>query len=189
MDFSIMVYAVIALVGVAIGWLFASYQHAQQKAEQLAEREEMVAELSAAKQQITQSEHWRAECELLNNEVRSLQSINTSLEADLREVTTRMEAAQQHADDKIRQMINSEQRLSEQFENLANRIFEHSNRRVDEQHTVTRCNTEQGNETDDSRNTDFSCCNHQSKYTTDQCQRKIQQDDARLFHAAELIIQ
>ncbi|MBF1856675.1 hypothetical protein, partial [Escherichia coli] len=46
MDFSIMVYAVIALVGVAIGWLFASYQHAQQKAEQLAEREEMVAELS-----------------------------------------------------------------------------------------------------------------------------------------------
>ena len=79
MDFSIMVYAVIALVGVAIGWLFASYQHAQQKAEQLAEREEMVAELSAAKQQITQSEHWRAECELLNNEVRSLQSINTSL--------------------------------------------------------------------------------------------------------------
>ncbi|XNM61780.1 DNA recombination protein RmuC [Escherichia coli] len=70
---------------------------------------------------------------LLNNEVRSLQSINTSLEADLREVTTRMEAAQQHADDKIRQMINSEQRLSEQFENLANRIFEHSNRRVDEQ--------------------------------------------------------
>ena len=94
MDFSIMVYAVIALVGVAIGWLFASYQHAQQKAEQLAEREEMVAELSAAKQQITQSEHWRAECELLNNEVRSLQSINTSLEADLREVTTRMEAAQ-----------------------------------------------------------------------------------------------
>ncbi|MBB2415494.1 MULTISPECIES: DNA recombination protein RmuC [unclassified Escherichia] len=133
MDFSIIVYAIIALVSVAIGWLFASYQHAQQKAEQLAEREEMVAELSAAKQQITQSEHWREECELLNNEVRSLQSINTSLEADLREVTTRMEAAQQHADDKIRQMINSEQRLSEQFENLANRIFEHSNRRVDEQ--------------------------------------------------------
>ncbi|MDI8978014.1 MFS transporter, partial [Salmonella enterica subsp. enterica serovar Lubbock] len=42
----------------------------------------------------------------------------TSLEADLREVTTRLEATQQHAEDKIRQMINSEQRLSEQFENL-----------------------------------------------------------------------
>ncbi len=102
------------------------------KSQQLAEREEMVAELSAAKQQITQSEHWRAECELLDNEVRSLQDLHL-WQADLREVTTRMEAAQQHADDKIRQMINSEQRLSEQFENLANRIFEHSNRRVDEQ--------------------------------------------------------
>ena len=133
MDISIIIYAVIALVGIALGWLIASYQHAQQKAEQFAEREEMVAALSAAKQQLAQSEHWRDECELLNNELRSLRSINTSLEADLREVTTRMEATQQHAEDKIRQMINSEQRLSEQFENLANRIFEQSNRRVDEQ--------------------------------------------------------
>jgi DNA recombination protein RmuC len=80
-----------------------------------------------------QEAHWRDECELLNNELRSLRDINTSLEADLREVTTRLESTQLHAEDKIRQMINSEQRLSEQFENLANRIFEHSNRRVDEQ--------------------------------------------------------
>lgn len=48
-------------------------------------------------------------------------------------MTTRLESTQLHAEDKIRQMMNSEQRLSEQFENLANRIFEHSNRRVDEQ--------------------------------------------------------
>lgn len=74
-----------------------------------------------------------AEYELLNNELRNLRDINTSLEADLREVTTRLESTQLHAEDKIRQMINSEQRLGEQFENLANRIFEHSNRRVDEQ--------------------------------------------------------
>ncbi|MFX4316021.1 DNA recombination protein RmuC, partial [Enterobacter sp. 63] len=133
MDISILIYAVIALVGVGIGWLISSYQHAQHKADQLAEREEMVAELSAAKQQLTQSGHWRDECELLNNELRNLRDINTSLEADLREVTTRLESTQLHAEDKIRQMINSEQRLSEQFENLANRIFEHSNRRVDEQ--------------------------------------------------------
>ena len=113
MDISIIIYAVIALVGIALGWLIASYQHAQQKAEQFAEREEMVAALSAAKQQLAQSEHWRDECELLNNELRSLRSINTSLEADLREVTQRMEATQQHAEDKIRQMINSKQRLRE----------------------------------------------------------------------------
>ncbi len=90
-------------------------------------------ELSAARQQLAQEAHWREECELLNNELRSLRDINTSLEADLREVTTRLESTQLHAEDKIRQMMNSEQRLSEQFENLANRIFEHSNRRVDEQ--------------------------------------------------------
>lgn len=133
MDFSIMVLRS-HCVGGCGNWLaVCQLSTCAAKAEQLAEREEMVAELSAAKQQITQSEHWRAECELLNNEVRSLQSINTSLEADLREVTTRMEAAQQHADDKIRQMINSEQRLSEQFENLCQPYFEHSNRRVDEQ--------------------------------------------------------
>jgi DNA recombination protein RmuC len=130
---SIIMYAMIALAGMAIGWLFAGYQHALQKAGQLAEREELVAGLSAAKQQLAQNVHWREECELLNNELRNLRSINTSLEVDLREVTTRLQATQQHAEDKIRQMINSEQRLSEQFENLAHRIFEQSNRRMDEQ--------------------------------------------------------
>lgn len=133
MDITIILYAVLALAGVGVGWLIASYQQAQHKAEQLAEREEIVASLSAARQQVALSEHWREECELLNNELRNLRDINTSLEADLREVTTRLEATQLHAEDKIRQMINSEQRLSEQFENLANRIFEQSNRRVDEQ--------------------------------------------------------
>jgi len=128
-DISILIYAVVALVSVAVGWLISSYQHAQMKAEQLAEREEIVSELSATKQQLAQGSHWRDECELLNNELRNLRDINTSLEADLREVTTRLESTQLHAEDKIRQMINSEQRLSEQFENLANRIFEHSNRR------------------------------------------------------------
>lgn len=133
MDIAIFIYFLVALAGVALGWLAASYRVAQQRAEQLVEERDIYGELSAAKQQLAQNAHWREECELLNNELRSLREINTSLEADLREVTTRLEATQHHAEDKIRQMINSEQRLSEQFENLANRIFEHSNRRVDEQ--------------------------------------------------------
>lgn len=133
MDITLLIYVLVALVGIALGWLAAGYRVAQQRAEQLAEERDIYGELSAAKQQLAQNAHWRDECELLNNELRSLREINTSLEADLREVTTRLEATQHHAEDKIRQMINSEQRLSEQFENLANRIFEHSNRRVDEQ--------------------------------------------------------
>ncbi|MEA1394279.1 DNA recombination protein RmuC, partial [Salmonella enterica] len=134
MDITLMISAVVALAaGAVIGWL-ATKAHADQiRADLIEERRELDIELSAARQQLAQEAHWRSECELLNNELRSLHSINTSLEADLREVTTRLEATQQHAEDKIRQMINSEQRLSEQFENLANRIFEHSNRRVDEQ--------------------------------------------------------
>ncbi|QKN83746.1 DNA recombination protein RmuC [Scandinavium goeteborgense] len=134
MDISIILSAVAALiVGAAFGWL-ASKSHADRlRADFIEERHELDIELNAAKQQLAQNAHWRDECELLNNELRSLREINTSLEADLREVSTRLESTQLHAEDKIRQMVNSEQRLSEQFENLANRIFEHSNRRVDEQ--------------------------------------------------------
>ncbi|MDV0377975.1 DNA recombination protein RmuC [Klebsiella grimontii] len=134
MDISIIMSAVAALaVGLIVGWL-ATKAHADQiRADLIEERRELDIELSAARQQLVQESHWREECELLNNELRSLRDINASLEADLREVTTRLESTQLHAEDKIRQMVNSEQRLSEQFENLANRIFEHSNRRVDEQ--------------------------------------------------------
>lgn len=124
MNITLMISAVVALAaGAVIGWL-ATKAHADQiRADLIEERRELDIELSAARQQLAQEAHWRSECELLNNELRSLHSINTSLEADLREVTTRLEATQQHAEDKIRQMINSEQRLSEQFENLANRIL------------------------------------------------------------------
>lgn len=134
MDISVIISAVVALAaGILFGWLAMKSRADQIRADLIEERRELDIALSAARQQIAQGEHWRDECELLNNELRNLREINSSLEADLREVTTRLESTQLHAEDKIRQMINSEQRLSEQFENLANRIFEHSNRRVDEQ--------------------------------------------------------
>lgn len=133
MDISILLSVAAAIAGLLIGWL-ATKSHADRlRADLTEERRELDIELSAARQRLAQNQHWRDECELLNNELRSLREINTSLEADLREVTTRLESTQLHAEDKIRQMINSEQRLSEQFENLANRIFEQSNRRVEEQ--------------------------------------------------------
>lgn len=133
MDISILLSAAAAIAGLLIGWL-ATKSHADRlRADLSEERRELDIELSAARQRLVQNQHWRDECELLNNELRSLREINASLEADLREVTTRLESTQLHAEDKIRQMINSEQRLSEQFENLANRIFEQSNRRVEEQ--------------------------------------------------------
>ncbi|PPY55329.1 DNA recombination protein RmuC, partial [Escherichia coli] len=104
--------------GLMVGWLATKARADQIRADLIEERRELDIELSAARQQLAQEAHWREECELLNNELRSLRDINTSLEADLREVTTRLESTQLHAEDKIRQMMNSEQRLSEQFENL-----------------------------------------------------------------------
>lgn len=133
MDISILLSAAAAIAGLLIGWLATKFHADRLRADLTEERRELDIELSAARQRLVQNQHWRDECELLNNELRSLREINTSLEADLREVTTRLESTQLHAEDKIRQMINSEQRLSEQFENLANRIFEQSNRRVEEQ--------------------------------------------------------
>ncbi|MDY0973144.1 DNA recombination protein RmuC [Siccibacter turicensis] len=133
MEISLLLILAVALVGVLTGWLAASLRGAQRQAALLAEQREVYGDLSAARQQLAQSEHWREECALLDNELRSLREINSSLEADLREVSTRLETTQINADDKLRQMINSEQRLSEQFEILANRIFEQSHRRVEEQ--------------------------------------------------------
>ena len=133
MDISYLVLAVVALAGVAVGWLMSGLRTAQQKAELLAEQRDIYGELSAAREALAHNQHWRDECELLNNELRNLREINSSLESDLREVTTRLEATQVHAEEKLRQMMSSEQRLSEQFENLANRIFEQSRRQVDEQ--------------------------------------------------------
>lgn len=133
MDISIIIYILIALAGMLVGWLGASYRAARHHAVLLAGQRDIYGDLTAARQQITQNAHWREECGQLNDELRNLRDINTSLAADLREVTTRLESTKLHAEDKIRQMLHSEQRLNEQFENLANRIFEHSNRRVDEQ--------------------------------------------------------
>ena len=54
MDIAVVIYALVALAGIVIGWLAASYRVAQQRAEQLAEERDVYGELSAAKQQVAQ---------------------------------------------------------------------------------------------------------------------------------------
>ena len=133
MEFSLLLTMTVALAGVLLGWLGASLRATQRQADLLAEQRDVFSELSATKQALAQNQHWREECEMLNGELRTLREINSSLEADLREVTTLLETTRQHNDDKLRQMMSSEQRLSEQFETLANRIFDRSHRQVEEQ--------------------------------------------------------
>jgi len=91
------------------------------------------SQLAAGHEKLQQLNHWRNECELLNQELRAQREVNSAQEAELREVTIRLEETRMAAEEKQRLLINSEQRLTTQFENLANRIFEHSGRKVDEQ--------------------------------------------------------
>lgn len=133
MDISILFGLGIALSGALTGWLLASLRAAQRLSAFQEQQKEVYGELTAARQELLQQQHWKDECEQLNRELRTQLEINSAQEADLRELTTLLEQTRLHAEDKHRQMINSEQRLSEQFENLANRIFEQSGRKVEEQ--------------------------------------------------------
>ncbi|MCS3434456.1 DNA recombination protein RmuC [Klebsiella sp. BIGb0407] len=123
----------IALLAALMGWLVASLRATQRQALLQEEQRELYGELTAARQELQLNQHWRDECEQLNRELRTQLEINSGQEADIRELTTLLEQTRLNADEKQRQMLNSEQRLGEQFENLANRIFEHSGRKVEEQ--------------------------------------------------------
>ena len=97
------------------------------------ELRDLYVRLAAAEERLVPLDHWRNECEQLNRELRALREVNSAQEAELREVTIRLEETRMGAEEKQRLLMNSEQRLTSQFENLANRIFEQSGRKVDEQ--------------------------------------------------------
>ncbi|MEA1062622.1 DNA recombination protein RmuC [Erwinia sp. HR93] len=133
MDNSLLLVIIMVLAGVGAGWLLASLRAAQKLALEHTAQRELYGELMAARQQLQQAEYWHEECERLNGELRHQLEINGVQEADLRELSTRLEETRINAEEKVRQMMSSEHRLSEQFENLAHRIFEQNSRRVDEQ--------------------------------------------------------
>lgn len=108
-------------------------RHEQQLRQSELELRNLHSQLAAGHEKLQQLNHWRNECELLNQELRAQREVNSAQEAELREVTIRLEETRMAAEEKQRLLINSEQRLTTQFENLANRIFEHSGRKVDEQ--------------------------------------------------------
>ncbi|HBI08310.1 MAG TPA: DNA recombination protein RmuC [Erwinia persicina] len=111
--------------------LLDAHLHTQKQNEQ--ELRQLHGSLAAAGEKLHQLDHWRGEAEQLTRELRNQLEINASHEAELREVTIRLEETRMAAEEKQRLLVNSEQRLNAQFENLANRIFENSGRRVDEQ--------------------------------------------------------
>src|SRR5471030_1917888 len=110
----------------------AHHQCEQQLRNGEREMRDLYARLATAEERLAPLAHWRQECEQLNQELRAQRENNSAQEAELREVTIRLEETRLGAEEKQRLLINSEQRLTAQFENLANRIFEQSGRKVDE---------------------------------------------------------
>ncbi len=161
MDFQIVIYAVLVLVGTVLGWLVALLRQGQSQALQHAQFENLQQQFSQSEQNIQQLQqqlhhaqqqvnqwqtqavvagekaeqlpYWREQTEQLNQELRHQFEINRVQEAELREATTRLQESQRAAEEKHRLLVDSEQRLTTQFENLASRIFEQTHRRVDEQ--------------------------------------------------------
>ncbi|KMQ79624.1 DNA recombination protein RmuC [Edwardsiella ictaluri] len=122
-----------SLAGMVIGWLAAALRTQQARVAHEQALGALDSQLAAAQERIAQQRLWHEECERLNQELRAQRDVNSAQEAELREVTIRLEETRMGAEEKQRLLLNAEQRLNVQFENLANRIFEHSGRRVEEQ--------------------------------------------------------
>lgn len=161
MDLQVVIYSALLLVGAVVGWLLSVFRHyqrgavtletlrhteqqsqywqttSQQQQQQVQQLQQELrqwhATAAAAEEKLQQLAYWRQQSEQLTQELRHQLDINRVQESELREVTTRLEESQRAAEEKHRLLVNSEQRLTTQFENLASRIFEQSHRRVDEQ--------------------------------------------------------
>lgn len=90
------------------------------------------SQLATYQERLQQLNHYRNECDLLNQGLQTQREISSSKEAELREVAIRLKEQRIAAEEKHNLLVNSEQRLSAQFENLANRIFESTGRKIDE---------------------------------------------------------
>lgn len=133
MDTSLL-YAVIgALSGILVGGLATWFSIAQKIAQKDQELQQLNRQLAASDEKSIHLAQWKEEYDRLDQELRTQRDINREQEAELREVVTRFEQNQLANEEKQRILQNSEQRLTAQFENLANRIFEQNERRASEQ--------------------------------------------------------
>ena len=133
MDTSLL-YAVIgALSGILVGGLATWFSIAQKIAHKDQELQQAYRQLAASDEKNVHLAQGKEEYDRLDQELRTQRDINREQEAELREVITRLEQNQLANEEKQRILQNSEQRLTTQFENLANRIFEQNERRASEQ--------------------------------------------------------
>ncbi|MBV7300443.1 DNA recombination protein RmuC [Enterovibrio paralichthyis] len=98
-----------------------------------AELRTQYGKLSAAAEKLRQMEALRIEKEQLTDTIDNLRDTKAALELTLREQQTRTEEQLEAAEEKIRLLEGAEERLRVQFESLANKVFDHKTRTVDEQ--------------------------------------------------------
>lgn len=102
-----------------------------------AELRQMHGRLAAALEKMRHFDALNNEKQYLSEQIENARMANAGLEADLREQEARHFEEQKAADEKIALLENAEERLRIQFESLANRLFEHKTRTVDQQNQLS----------------------------------------------------
>ncbi|AAW84539.2 DNA recombination protein RmuC [Aliivibrio fischeri] len=133
------------LAGTQLHQLTQQVEKQQQELDELdLERDKLAQEqkqshgrLMAAMEKLRYFDAIQKEKEYLTQQLEFSRQANSNVEAELREQEARNEEERKASQEKIELLERAEERLKQQFENLANQLFEHKTKTVDEQNKVS----------------------------------------------------
>ncbi|MGN2696916.1 DNA recombination protein RmuC [Aliivibrio fischeri] len=133
------------LAGTQLHQLTQQVEKQQQELDELdSERDKLAQEqkqshgrLMAAMEKLRYFDAIQKEKEYLTQQLEFSRQANSNVEAELREQEARNEEERKASQEKIELLERAEERLKQQFENLANQLFEHKTKTVDEQNKVS----------------------------------------------------
>ncbi|MFA1560983.1 DNA recombination protein RmuC [Aliivibrio fischeri] len=101
------------------------------------EQKQSHGRLMAAMEKLRYFDAIQKEKEYLTQQLEFSRQANSNIEAELREQEARNEEERKASQEKIELLERAEERLKQQFENLANQLFEQKTKTVDEQNKVS----------------------------------------------------
>ncbi|MUH98278.1 DNA recombination protein RmuC [Aliivibrio fischeri] len=101
------------------------------------EQKQSHGRLMAAMEKLRYFDAIQKEKEYLTQQLEFSRQTNSNVEAELREQEARNEEERKASQEKIELLERAEERLKQQFENLANQLFEQKTKTVDEQNKVS----------------------------------------------------
>ncbi|MGN2671862.1 DNA recombination protein RmuC [Aliivibrio fischeri] len=133
------------LAGTQLHQLTQQIEKQQQELDELdLERDKLAQEqkqshgrLMAAMEKLRYFDAIQKEKEYLTQQLEFSRQANSNVEAELREQEARNEEERKASQEKIELLERAEERLKQQFENLANQLFEQKTKTVDEQNKVS----------------------------------------------------